>query len=405
MTTLEFLSPPRARQGLHPVVEDFRRLIEQQGWWARLEEAIARARRSGIRDLDPITDGESFLVWLHQLLHWVPTENEQSSGLLDRLCTFYFVLDQPPLRDLQTPVLPNEQAPPLTPLSAWMVAFAAAIGTFMDQPESLTAESLASFRAAPAYCLDDYVEPHGGWRSFNQFFARYVRPGLRPIAALHDPRVLVSPVDSTFLGQWEIHADSRIDVKGLEWSIRELLEGSPYADRFAGGLFMHAFLNTTDYHRLHAPVEGHVLESRVIPGQTMLKVVAEPVAVAEDPLGAAPGSQRLVGRRYDPRDETGYQFSQARGLVVLASPVGLVAVLPVGMAQVSSVILTAHEGVTLRKGEEIGYFQFGSSDVVVVFEAASNVCLTAQVGVHYRMGRRIGQADPVMAPGRLESRT
>ena len=42
-----------------------------------------------------------------------------------------------------------------------MVAFAAAIGTFMDQAESLTAESLATFRAAPAYCLDDYEESHG----------------------------------------------------------------------------------------------------------------------------------------------------------------------------------------------------------------------------------------------------
>jgi phosphatidylserine decarboxylase len=105
-----------------------------------------------------------------------------------------------------------------------------------------------------------------------------------------------------------------------------------------------------------------------------------------------------VGRRYDPRDETGFQFTQARGLVVLATPIGLVAMLPVGMAQVSSVILTAREGVTLRKGEEIGYFQFGGSDVVVVFEAASNVCLTAEVGVHYRMGRRIGHADPVLAP-------
>lgn len=399
MTTTPAPSPPRTDGTLlHCVVEDFRRLTTEQGWQSRLEEAISLARRSGIRELEPITDGGTFLLWLNELLHWVPTENEQSRRLLDRLSTFHFILDQPPLRELQNPVVPNDRAAPLTPLSAWMVSFAAAIGTFLDQPESLTPESLASFRAAPAYCLDDYVEPHGGWRTFNQFFARHVRPGLRPVAALDDPRVIVSPVDCTFLGQWEIHADSRIDVKGLEWSIGELLAGSPYAERFAGGLFMHAFLNTTDYHRLHAPVQGRVLESRVIPGQAMLKVVAQPVPVTEDPLGAGQATHRLVGRRYDPRDETGFQFTQARGLVVLATPIGLVAMLPVGMAQVSSVILTAREGVTLRKGEEIGYFQFGGSDVVVVFEAASNVCLTAEVGVHYRMGRRIGHADPVLAP-------
>ncbi|MEB3322043.1 MAG: phosphatidylserine decarboxylase [Synechococcaceae cyanobacterium] len=404
MTTPAQAAPAlRAERLLHPVVEAFRRLVREQGWEDRLERAIALARRFGIREVDPITDGEAFLLWLQELLHWVPTENERSRGLLDRLCTFYFVLDQPPLRELQNPLVPAHAAAPLTPLSAWIVAFAAAIGTFLDQPGSLTPESLATFRAAPAYCLDDYLEPHGGWMSFNQFFARHVRPGLRPIAALSDPAVIVSPVDCTFLGQWEIHADSRIDVKGLEWSIRELLEGSPHADRFAGGLFMHAFLNTTDYHRLHAPVAGRVLESRVIPGQAMLKVVAEPVTAAEDPLGVTPASHRLRGRRYDPRDETGFQFTQARGLVVLATPIGLVAVLPVGMAQVSSVILTAREGVTLRKGEEIGYFQFGSSDVVVVFEAASNVCLTAQVGVHYRMGRRLGQADPVLSPSMISA--
>jgi hypothetical protein len=59
---------------------------------------------------------------------------------------------------------------------------------------------------------------------------------------------------------------------------------------------------------------------------------------------------------YDILNGTGYQFSQARGLVIIDSPVGLVAVLPIGMAQVSSVILTAEEGVTVMKGEELRTF-------------------------------------------------
>ena len=61
----------------------------------------------------------------------------------------------------------------------------------------------------------------------------------------------------------------------------------------------------------------------------------------------------------------------------------------------SSVILTAEEGVALRKGEELGYFQFGGSDVVVLFEARCNVCFTAQPDTHYRMGSKIAQAYPV----------
>lgn len=58
-------------------------------------------------------------------------------------------------------------------------------------------------------------------------------------------------------------------------------------------------------------------------------------------------------------------------------------------------ILTAEVGVTLRKGEELSYFQFGGSDIVVLFEAKSNVSFTAQPGVHYKMGTRIAQAYPV----------
>ena len=93
-------------------------------------------------------------------------------------------------------------------------------------------------------------------------------------------------------------------------------------------------------------------------------------------------------------DGTGYQFVQTRGLVVIDSPIGLVACLPMGMAQVSSVVLTAEVGTVLHKGEELGYFQFGGSDFVMVFERASNVQLIGQPDVHYSQGSWIGTAFP-----------
>jgi len=64
------------------------------------------------------------------------------------------------------------------------------------------------------------------------------------------------------------------------------------------------------------------------------------------------------------------------------------------MAQVSSVVITAEEGGTLQKGEELGYFQFGGSDWVIVFERASNVQLIAQPNVHYNQGTWLGNAYP-----------
>jgi phosphatidylserine decarboxylase len=60
------------------------------------------------------------------------------------------------------------------------------------------------------------------------------------------------------------------------------------------------------------------------------------------------------------------------------------------------VVMTAEVGVTLRKGEEIAYFQFGGSDIIVLFEAKSNISFTAQPGVHYKTGTKIGEAYPVV---------
>jgi len=85
-----------------------------------------------------------------------------------------------------------------------------------------------------------------------------------------------------------------------------------------------------------------------------------------------------------------YQFNQERGLVILESPVaGLVALVPVGLSLISSVNLTPQVGAELRKGDEFGYFQFGGSDIVLLFQDR-NVVLEAEVGTKYLQGQRIG---------------
>jgi phosphatidylserine decarboxylase len=64
----------------------------------------------------------------------------------------------------------------------------------------------------------------------------------------------------------------------------------------------------------------------------------------------------------------------------------------IGMRQVSSVIVTAEAGVTLRKGEEMAYLQFGGSDIIVPLEAKTNASFVAQSGVHYKTGLKIADA-------------
>lgn len=378
---------------MHPIVEELSTLIERHSWQNAFAQAIDNAQAfdvPGIRDIRTLPD---YLRFVDDLVMWTPHERGDSRLIYDKLVKFYFFLDQDPLKSLQSPVRPERGVQVLTALSTWIVTFARNWGTYLDTTES--AREIASFHDDPIFNWDEYMPSPGGYKSFNQFFARHAKPGMRPIASLGDDRVITAQADSTFVGWWQISQQSTIyveepllSIKGMQWSIQQLLEGSAYADRFKGGVFTHSFLNTFDYHRWHAPVRGTVLESRVLQGQAMLDVEVRPVMVD----GTVVNMLRTV-------DGTGYQFVQTRGLIVLDSPIGLVACLPMGMAQVSSVVITAETGVTLHKGEELGYFMFGGSDFVMVFERASNVRLNGRVGEHVQQGNAIGAAFPDV-PGR-----
>ena len=368
-----------------PIVAALVALIDDHVWQPRFARAVDELVACDVAALAAIRTLDDWLAFLDEMVGWAPREAHDSLQVHDKLVTFHFLLDQPSLRDLQTPGRPHATDPELTPLSAWIVDFARAWGDFLDTPES--AAHVDSFRTNPAFRWDDYMPPPSGYRTFNQFFARHVKPGRRPIDGCGDDDVLVAPADATFIGQWPVAADSTIVVpdatlplKGLRWSLAQLLAGSPYAQRFAGGTVTHSSLRTFDYHRWHAPAAGTVVEARVIQGRAWLDVRVE----------AATVDGRRVNR-IEAVEGTGYQFLQTRGLVVLETAAGLVACLPVGMAQVSSVVITAELGATLRKGEEMGYFQFGGSDFVMVFERGCGVRLEAQAQQHVPQGRRIGR--------------
>lgn len=379
-------------QKLHPVVQELVDMIKENGWQDKFEQALKKAQAQNVEGFEDIKTLDDFINWADAQLSWVPIENNYGTNVFNHICKFYFIFDQSPVKELQNPVTPAYPQPKLTPLSAWMRKFVNTLGEWLDTPESLTEESLESFRNDPAYHMDEFIEPRGGWKTFNQWFARNYKPGTHPIASPVDNRVIVSPADSVNDGQWEIRPDSGVTIKGLHWHIDELLQDSPYADRFQEGKWIHQFLSPYDYHRQHAPVAGRVVESRVIQGTVYLQVTTEPIP------GDPNGKQRLTTKRvFNAPDDAGYEFMQTRGLVVIDSPIGLVATLPMGMAQVSSIVTTAEKGRVLQKGDEISYFQFGGSDIVMVFEAQSNVKITAQPGVHYKVGTAIAEAYPIIS--------
>eukprot|EP00992_Anisonema_acinus_P014120 TRINITY_DN9110_c0_g1_i1.p1 TRINITY_DN9110_c0_g1~~TRINITY_DN9110_c0_g1_i1.p1 ORF type:complete len:400 (+),score=80.36 TRINITY_DN9110_c0_g1_i1:57-1256(+) len=344
--------------------------------------AYEAATKANLRDEPQLPTGETldtFLDYVDICIHWVPHEDAVDNGktVYNHLCAFYWLLDQPTGLELQKH----------KSFTDWIVHFCDEWGKFCDTPQSFTEESFKSFCDAPSFNIHQYQnrrledpEAPNDWLTFNQFFARQVKPGLRPVAGITDDRIIVNPADCTFKSMYPIDAASRVTVKySHTYYVRDLLEGSPYKERFHDGLFMHSFLGPADYHRFRAPVRGTVLECRKILGKAALKVQID--------MHGKWGS-------YDAPDPTGYQFSQMRGLIVFDSPVGLVAVLPVGMCQVSSVNMTAVRGSYLNKGEEFGFFMFGGSDIILLFEKRSNVKVIAPPGVHRVCNAPIAEVIP-----------
>ena len=320
-----------------------------------MQESVGAAIE--VADLKDIRDMDDFLSYLDHLVTFVPTERE----VVPECLKFYYIVNQAPGDAL------NEDQQ----FNAWMKDLVQAWGTFLDTPAS--AAGIATFREATNYNIDDYIEGPSGWQTFNQFFAREVKSGRRPIAEPRNDKVIVSPADAVFMGQWPIDENSNITIKGVNWAIAELLDGSPYKDAFEGGIYTHSFLYIDDYHRYHVPVAGTVKEMRNISGRVYMDVFRE-----DD------GTLNVV-------DGDTYQFNQERGLIVIDSPdVGLVAVLPIGMAYVSSVNLTSEIGAELRKGDQFGYFMFGGSDIVMLFQDR-NIVLDAEVGTKYLQGQRLGE--------------
>lgn len=370
-----------------PIVQELADYISvTPGWRESFDKAIESAKGLAPEPMRLIPDLDHFYDFMDNLQTWVPFEECNGKYIYLQLCTFYFVFDQKEVYGYQTPIDPETANQELSDLSKWLVRYAKEMGAFLDTPKSLTPITLKTFWSAENYRMGDYLEPPGGWKTFNEFFARQVDPARRPI----DPaaNAIISPADSTYEGQWHVDENSKIDVKGVPWSIRTLLEDSQYSDQFKGGIFMHSFLGPNDYHRMHAPVGGKVLETKLIEGQVYLEVTVDKEGYLQPIRGVVPHD----GEGVEANDSAGYQFCQMRGLVVLETKeVGLVAILPIGMAQVSSVKLTVKEGQDVKKGHEIAYFQFGGSDVVMVFQSG-RVEITATENKHYDMGQKIATA-------------
>ena len=147
------------------------------------------------------------------------------------------------------------------PGPSWTNSFVEERGKFMDSQKS--AEIIEEWLADKLLGNEGFVLPSEGFKSFNEFFKRDLKPGARPIDDVTDNSVLISPADGVInMIANELQLDSEIPTKGrMTMSLKALLNNSEYAKHFIGGSAMAIFLMPDNYHHYHAPISGSIVES------------------------------------------------------------------------------------------------------------------------------------------------
>lgn len=370
---------------------------------ALLEASLAKAKAI---NPDPNTNPAQSLEEYYQFVTWAETtmpwalmkKNEYPeifNNIFQGLCAFYFLIDQP-LPELEDKGLVNNSLQYYGPFADWLITFSKSWGSYLDTEDSWNDEYYQMALNDPNFGLQEgWYEDPSNWKTFNDFFARYLKsPDMRPIADPDDAAVVVSFADSEPQGVWAIDSASNlvvpdgVPVKSMSLiSISNLIgEDSEYKDAFANGTFTHSFLNVNDYHRYHFPVGGTIKEARLIQGI--------------NPTGGELWWDKENNRyAFNPTAKIGWQSVETRACVIVETEdYGLVALLPIGMVVVGSVNLEDNVtiGNTVNKGDMLGHFAFGGSDFIMIFQDGVTFNLEApkqedeSYFKHILMGERLG---------------
>lgn len=384
--------------------------VAQHKGWSTLNRDLFHAIDNVFTGMGWPSTPEEYLEYVEQYLVLIPneqddhewpdawtsdgTQNGYNQKVYDLLCHFYFLVDQP-LPTLGYTLQDYKHGDFV--FADWLRDFAIDWGAFLDTEDSLPSWALASFIADPMYNIPLYAEKAKEWTTFNQFFYREFNGAnakghtpLRPIAEPNNNNAIVSSADCTY--KMEYHIDDQGNVIGIDGSptrvslkgthsvatVAELLDDEDLARHFYGGTFVHYFLSPFDYHRFHSPINGTVKACKSVRGKVFLDV-----NLTDDGQFDAPDS--ATG---------GYEFQQARGVFVVdgGAPVGMVASVPIGMAQVSGVDMYENlNGQTVAKGDEFGKFRFGGSDTILLFQKNPDLYLWRKDPAHNATHFQFGQ--------------
>lgn len=213
--------------------------------------------------------------------------------------------------------------------------------------------------------LEEAEKQWNEYESLNAFFTRRLKQGLRNIDG--DPDVVVSPVDGVITAMGKVTSDKVMHIKGQEYTVPELLNHAPRSVNYKHGYFFVLYLSPTDYHRIHAPVTGKIVEKEHILGKVY--------PVHDFSLTHIP---RVLSR--NERLVSYFQHAQ-----------GEIAVVKVGALNVCSIRYVDDNQTEYAKGEELAYFEFGSTVVLLTEKDTFLPNSRLREGDKIQMGESLGK--------------
>lgn len=231
--------------------------------------------------------------------------------------------------------------------------------------------------------LDEAADPDfDHYASFNAFFTRELKPGVRPIDPA--PNGIVSPADGRVSQAGAIDGDRILQAKGHDYRVLELLGGDTAAAAvYQDGQFATVYLSPKDYHRVHMPLDGRLVAMDFVPGE--LFSVSD--ATAQLVPGLFARNERVVCH---------FQGEQGPFVMVLVGAIFVGSMETVWHGevrapgrQVTRWDYPEQTAPVLRKGEEMGRFNMGST-VVLLVPPGARLDLAA-AGQAVRLGQAIGQ--------------
>jgi len=250
---------------------------------------------------------------------------------------------------------------------------------------------ITRFASAFDVALDEVkLEVPGDFATFNDFFIRELKDDAREIDDDHD--AIVSPVDGTVSVAGTIDANTIFQAKGIDYSLDDLLATDlDAAAGYVDGSFATIYLAPYNYHRVHAPLAGELVAARYVPGD--LFSVNE--ATVSRLRGLFRRNERLV-----------MHFRTAAGpaalILVGALNVGSISTPWTGEIRprkdgVVDVLDISTHPTTIDKGDLLGWFNMGSTVILLLPAGACEWDDDLEPGEVLRMGEEIGELQQAVS--------